>query len=152
MLSLNSDSGNINHLSLTELDTILFNPLHFQENEDTNSNSDSLSYNPSKRTNFQSIYLNKSKAQPCANNVFPTLYINIRSLTSNLQSFIVHCQDNDFVNYDIIDFSETRLDNYIPSLSNIPDCNLCTTTRQKWRRYQYVSQTLIIPVFCLIVV
>ena len=71
-----------------------------------NNNVDLLIYHPanSAHKSSQYIFLNEYKAQLYANNVFTVSSMNIRSLTSNLQSFI-----------DIIGFSETRLDNYSAS-------------------------------------
>lgn len=39
---INSDSININYLSLAVLDTMLFNPFHFQQDDDSNNNVDPL--------------------------------------------------------------------------------------------------------------
>ena len=44
---INRDSININYLSLEVLDTMIFNPLHFQQDDNSNNNNvDPLLYNP----------------------------------------------------------------------------------------------------------
>lgn len=129
---INSDSMNINYLLLAVLDTMIFNPLHFQQDEDSNNNADPLYYNPINCTHKSSqyVYLTDFKTQPWATDVFTILSMNIRSLTSNLQSFIDQCL-NDNLRFDVIAFSETRLDKYIESLFSIPGYNLYTTNRDR---------------------
>lgn len=56
--------------------------------------------------------------------------MNIRSLTSNLQTFVDQCLcDN--LKFDAMAFSETRLENNIVSLFNIPGYNLYVNNRDR---------------------
>ncbi len=113
-----SDLVNINYLSLAVLDTMVFNPLHFQQDEDLNNNADPLFYNPANSTHKSSqyIYLTDHDKQPWANNVLTILSMNIRSFASNLQSYTDQCLNCNYVKLDIMGFSETRLDNNIVPL------------------------------------
>lgn len=56
--------------------------------------------------------------------------MNIRSIARHLPSFIDQCLGED-TKYDVMAFSETRLDNNISSLYNITGYDLYTTNRDR---------------------
>ena len=65
-------------------------------------------------TFWQYIFLNDINRKLSEANVFSVLIMNIRSLANNLQILIDQClTDND--KFDVMGFSETRLDNNIES-------------------------------------
>lgn len=129
---INSDHINTNYLPISVLDNMTFNPLHFQQDEDSNNNVDPLFYSPhnSAHKPSQYVYLSDFKAQPCGTDVFTLLSMNIRSLTSNLQIFTDQCLSEN-TKFDVMAFSETRLDDLIVPLVNIPGYNLYTTNRDR---------------------
>ena len=129
---LNNNQINLIPFSILVLDSMISNQLYFQQDENTNNNVDPLFYNPFNSTHKSSQYVHLSdyKAQPYVPDAFTMLSMNIRSLSSNLQLFTGERLSENF-KFDVMAFSETRLDNYIESLSNISYNYLCTTNRDK---------------------
>lgn len=123
---------NNDYLSLELLGTIIYNPVHFQQDEDTNNIIALLLLNPfnSEHKSSPYVHLRDYIKQSLAEGEFIILSINIKCLTSNLQIFVEKCL-SDTMKFDSMGFSETRLENNIVSLFNIPGYNLYVNNRDR---------------------
>ncbi len=132
-----SDEGLIDVFNFDEThrqeDNESFNPLNVQDDNYNNDIDVNQFYIRSRYIHFpKSVYTFLDNFSPlCNNSDFNLLTLNIRSMSTNFQYF-KETVLSDNITYDVLGFTETRLDAGISPLYTLPSYEMFTSDRNRF--------------------